>query len=274
MSDNNDRHEFKEMELWEHLDELRSRLIRSFVWIALGMVVAWFAYGWLWGLFMAPMKPLMEHNGWKFIFTHVTEPFMLQLQVCLIGGLVVAIPLITTELWGFIAPGLTRMERKVCYVVFPLSIFFFALGVVTGYVIMGPSLRWFADFVPHDGSAGAIPAMKDQVVVYQDPAKYILFMVKMILAFGITFQLPLVLMGLSYVGIVNSKMLRQQWRVAIFACAAIGAVATPGGDPFSMVVMTIPLCILYVASIGLCAMVERFRDRQKKGTDVGYAGAS
>lgn len=266
-----ERQEFKEMELWEHLDELRTRLIRAFVWILLGMVVAWFAYPWLWRLFFKPIERLMRERHIFIAFTSITQGFMLQLQVCLIAGLVLAIPLVTLELWGFIAPGLTRSERKVCYLVFPLSIFFFALGVVTGYIIMEPSMRWFADFVPHDGMAGSgvpgIPGPNFQgqaVVVYQDPSKYIIFMVKMVLAFGLCFQLPLILMALSYIGIINSKTLRAQWRIAIFGCTALAAVATPGGDPFSMIVMAVPLCVLYVASIGLCALVERFRDQQKR----------
>jgi sec-independent protein translocase protein TatC len=247
-----ERDDFKEMELWEHLSELRSRLIRAGCYLLLGLAIAWCLYGWLDHLFFAPIKGVMQERGWKLVYRTFSQGFMLKLQVSLVAGLVVAIPLITLEAWGFIAPGLTKSERKACYLVFPLSLFFFFMGIACGYVIMEPSVRWFADYIPKG------------VDLLQDPGMYIIFMVKMVLAFGITFQLPMVLMFLAYIGMVNSRTLREQWRFAVVGCFTVAAVATPGGDPFSMIVMAVPLAILYVASIFLCALVERVRASQEK----------
>jgi sec-independent protein translocase protein TatC len=246
--------EFKEMELWEHLSELRTRLIRSVAYVILGLTVAWLVYPYLFKLFWAPIKPIIDaHPNWHMVFKDFYGGFMLQLQVSLVSGLLIAIPLITLELWGFIAPGLTRNEKKACYLVFPLSVFFFFLGVVTGYIIMGPSIQWFVGFIP------------SEVQLLQDPTTYIIFLVKMVLAFGICFQMPLILMFLCWIGMVTAKALASQWRICIVGCVVLAAVATPGGDPFSMFVMAVPLIILYFASLGLCAFVEKLK---KRGEDA------
>ncbi len=252
MANREDGENFKEMELWEHLAELRSRIIRSLTYIVLGMVVAWIFYDWLWALLSAPMLPIMQKHGWRFVFRSITEGFMLRLQISMVAGLILAIPGITLEMWGFIAPGLTRPERKGAYVCAPLSLFFFAAGIFTGYMVLGPAFGYFAGFV----ALGNAPTE-----LQQTPMLYMTFVIKMILAFGLVFQLPVVLMFLGYVGIVTSEMLKANWRYALVGCAAIAALATPGGDAVSMVIMAAPLGILYLASIWMVAFVEKLRER-------------
>jgi len=261
-----EREDFKEMELWEHLAELRTRLMRSVIYLVVGLIAGWIVYNPLRKILFAPLMPFINGDpNNRIVYRTFTGPFMLQLQVSLIAGLTFAIPAITFELWGFIAPGLTRTERRVCQLVFPLSLFFFFLGIGTGYAIMGPSVGWFMDFFKHDPTHGAL---------LQDPAVYLIFMVKMLVAFGICFQLPLVLMALSYIGIVSSKLLAAQWRLGVVLCAVIAAVATPGGDPFSMIMMGVPLALLYLASIALCRVVEGFKARQeKRGAQMAYDSA-
>jgi len=246
------RDEFKEMELWEHLQELRTRLVRSLAYVALGLVVGGIAYPWVFKVLWAPLQPILDAGLGRIAFRTITEGFTLWLQVSFIAGLVVALPLVTMEVWGFVAPGLTRSERRVCAFVFPLSVLFFFLGVGTGYAILRPSLSWFAQFIP------------EGTEVLQSPAMYLVFAMKMVVAFGICFQLPMVLMFLSWVGLVTSAQLRATWRYAVVGCFAVAAIATPGGDPFSMCLMAAPLAVLYAASIFLCAFVERMRERQDR----------
>jgi sec-independent protein translocase protein TatC len=248
--DLDEQDEFKEMELWEHLDELRQRLIRAALYIAFGLAVAWMLYPVITMLFFDPIKPYLQATGGRIVFRHFMDGFMLQLKVSLVAGLVVAIPLVTFELWGFIAPGLTRNERRACKVVFPLSIFFFFAGVVCGYLMMSVALGYFVQFIPKD------------VELLQDPIEYIMFLVKMVVAFGVCFQMPVVLMFLAWVGLVGSDALKKGWRIAVVACFIVGAIATPGGDPMTMMVMAAPLAVLYIASIYLCALVEKLRHRQ------------
>lgn len=250
------RHEteedFKEMELWEHLTELRTRLIRAVCYVVLGLTVAWAIYEPLRKIFFAPLTPILHQRGGIIVYTDFTQGFMLQLQVSLVAGLVIAIPLVTFELWGFIAPGLTKTERKACYLIFPLSVFFFFMGILCGYELMNVTVAYFADYIPKD------------VQLLQDPMKYMVFLVKMVVAFGICFQIPVILMFLAYVGLVNSQVLREQWRMAVVGCFVVAAIATPGGDPLTMTIMAAPLAVLYLSSIVLVSFVERVRASQEK----------
>jgi sec-independent protein translocase protein TatC len=244
--------DFKEMELWEHLAELRGRLIRGACYVFLGLVVAWAIFPSLSAIFFAPLKPMLKDVNGILVYRNFMDGFMLRFQVSLVAGLVLAIPLVTLELWGFIAPGLTRSERKACYLVFPLSLFFFFGGVYCGYSLMGVTIDYFAQYITSDFQ------------LQQDPIKYIVFLVKMVVGFGLCFQMPVILMFLGYVGLVTSKTLREQWRMAVVGCFVVGAIATPGGDPMMMAVMAAPLALLYLTSIGLVAFVEKVRDGQEK----------
>lgn len=260
--------DFKEMELWEHLTELRNRLIRSLIYVIVSMAIAWSQYRWVWKLFFAPLEPILrDHPGWTIIYTRLTDGFMVQFQVSLAAGLILAVPAVTLEAWGFVAPGLTRTERRAFYLVVPLSLVFFFLGITCGYIVMFPASNWFAGFIPPNSQ------------LLQSPIDYIMFVIKMVLAFGICFQLPLVLMFLGYIGMVTSKGLREQWRMALVLCFALGAIATPGGDPFSMAILALPLGLLYLASIFMVKFVEGVRDRREKKESEAeprrdYAGAA
>jgi sec-independent protein translocase protein TatC len=245
---------FKEMELWEHLAELRSRLMRAILYVVIGMIVAWVGYDWLWKLFSRPIEPIMRAHHWVWVQRSITAAFVLQLQVSFIAGLIVALPFIMGELWGFIAPGLTRSEKKGFYACVPLTLFFFLLGLSTAYLILPAAFGYFASFFDKGPSQG--------FVLQQDPLQYMRFVILMELAFGAVFQLPVVLMFLAYIGMVTSEMLKRNWRVAIVGCSVLGMVATPSNDAFSMLMMAVPLCILYFLSIFLVQFVERLRARQ------------
>jgi len=247
-----EREDFREMELWEHLAELRSRLIRSASYLLVGVIIGWIAFDALWTVLFAPLEPQLKRVGGQVIFTNFTDPFVLRLQVAIIAGIAIALPFITMELWGFVSPGLTRNERKVCRIIFPMSVCFFMLGIVVGYSVMTPSVQWFLKLLPPDTQ------------LLQQPNQYMTFMARMILAFGVTFQLPLVLMALCYIGLIQSRTLVEQWRFAVVGCVILGAVTTPGGDPFSMMLMAVPLAVLYGASIFFCRWVERFKERQER----------
>jgi sec-independent protein translocase protein TatC len=177
---------------------------------------------------------------------------MVRMQVSLITGAILALPFVTLELWGFVAPGLTPDEKKGFHVVVPLSLLFFAMGVAAGYLVLPSAFRWFASFLD--------PKAINEVV-NQNPVLYFTFVAKMLLAFGLVFQLPVVLMFLGWIGVVNTTMLKQNWRGAIVATSVLGAIATPSNDAFTMVMMAIPLAILYLASIWLVGMVEKMRAR-------------
>jgi sec-independent protein translocase protein TatC len=244
----------REMELWEHLAELRTRIMRSLLYVAIGAIICWCVYPFLKQLIEAPLAPIAKGPNIRFAFKHITGPFMMQMQISAIGGLILAMPFLSLELWGFIAPGLTSSERRGFYFVIPLSIFFFAMGIVTAYAILPTTFRYFVGFLY--SSPGA------PTELIQDPVMYWTFVMKMILAFGVVFQLPVLLMGLAWAGIVNSRMLKKNWRYAIVMCSVVAAVATPSTDPASMLMMGAPLLVLYIGSIWLVGIVERLRAKK------------
>jgi sec-independent protein translocase protein TatC len=240
---------FKEMELWEHLAELRTRLIRSLIYIGVGAIAIWVCYRPLWDFLWAPLRPILAAHGVfgdHIVWQNIWDPFIVRLQISLVGGLTLAVPCITYEIWGFIAPGLTRSERKGFYFVGPLAVFFFVSGLAVAYLVLPATFGYFAQFL---GSDHLMPS----------PVPYVMFLVKMCLAFGLVFELPVVLMFFAWIGLVTSKMLRAGWRHAMVGCAALAAVATPSNDAATMLMMAVPLALLYFLSIGLVRIVERLR---------------
>ncbi len=231
-------------ELVEHLAELRSRLVASVLFIVIGMVVAWFAYDWIFAVLTRPMAGILHRLDSKFLLTGFPEAFMIRMQICLVSGLIIMSPFVTWQIWSFIAPGLTASEKRPLKWIAPLSIVLFLSGVVLCYFILPAAFTWFASYVPKD--AELRPSVQASV----------LFTVKMLFAFGVVFQLPVVLMLLAMVGIVDSRMLRENWRVAMVAVSVVAAVATPSNDAFSMLCMAIPVAGLYLFSIVLVWLVE------------------
>lgn len=236
--------EDREAELTEHLEELRTRLIRSIVYIGLGSVLAWFLYDWIYSLLTEPVRHVLSTAGAKFMVTRVAEGFMIRCQVSLIAGVIFALPFVTGEVWGFVAPALTKAERRPLRWIAPTCILLFALGVVTAYFILPAAMRFFVSYIPPD--AELRPTVAENIV----------FIVKMLLAFGLVYELPIVLMFLGKLGVVDTRMLKANWRYALVGISVLAAVATPSGDLFSMMAMAIPVTGLYVLSIFLVRLVE------------------
>jgi sec-independent protein translocase protein TatC len=241
------------MELTEHLGELRARIIRSIVYWVICGIVTYFLFTPLYNLLFYPLQQAAQgRDDVKIIFNNFMNPFMVVLQVSVIGGLIMALPAITLEMWGFLAPALTPDERKPIKIVAPASIVLFMGGVTLGYFVAKSAIKWllgFLDFFP-----GA--------VLYQDPRTYVIFMVKILAVFGVMFQLPVVLAFLAHVGIVKSAAMKKYWRHAIVGIAFVGMLVTPTNDAGTMLLMVVPVFILYLFSIWIVSIVERKRDRR------------
>ncbi|MDO8682308.1 MAG: twin-arginine translocase subunit TatC [Armatimonadota bacterium] len=235
--------EEKQAELVEHLGELRTRIIRSAIYTAVGMAVCWFFYYDIFDLLTAPLTGTLKDV--KFQMVGLSEGFMLRMQVSLIAGAIIAAPLITMELWGFVSPALTRDEKRPLKWITPMCIFLFASGVMLAYLIIPRTVQFFVSQTP--------PNTDFRPFISQN----LIFIVKMLFAFGVVFELPVVLMFLGKLGIVDSKMLRAYWRQAILLMAVVAAIATPSADAFTMIIMAVPLCFLYLLSIFLVKFVER-----------------
>ena len=238
----------KKAELTEHLTELRARLVRSIIYVVVGAIVAWCFYDHIFGLLVRPMADVLKKHDSKLLLTSFPEAFMIQLQVCLVAGLIAAAPLLTREMWGFVSPGLTANEKRPVKWLLPLASALFAAGVVLCYLILPAAFNWFAGYTPKDA------------VLQPRVQLSILFSVKMLFMFGVVFELPVVLMLLGKVGIVSSRSLWANWRIAMVGVAVLAAVATPSNDAFTMLVMAVPVAALYFLSIILVKWVEPGRE--------------
>lgn len=241
----------KHAHLTEHLEELRTRLFRSLAYICAGTIAAWFLYDQIFWLITRPMIPVMKNLDTKFLLTNFVEPFMIRMQVCLVSGLVIACPLVIMEAWGFVSPGLNNNEKRPMKWMAPLSAFLFIAGVVLCYKIMPIGFEWFAYYIPKNAE------------LRPDVQNSIAFMVKMLLVFGILFQVPIVIMILSHIGIIDSRMLKNNWRIAVVLASIVAAVATPSNDALTMIIAAVPVIILYFLGIFLVQLTERSSIKQR-----------
>jgi sec-independent protein translocase protein TatC len=244
----------RKAELTEHLGELRVRLIRACVYCALGMLLMYALYAPIYRVLASPILRALAHvhsgvsglPAGTFIFNSFTEPFLLKLQISMVGGLVLAVPFVILELWGFISPGLTTPERRAAKFVAPMSVGLFMLGVSVAYFILPMAVRWFLSYLTDVPNA----------VLFQNPLTYIVFVVKLMLVFGLVFQLPVVLMFLGKIGVITSALMIQYWRQISVALFTLAMVVAPSNDPGTMLALAIPLTILFFGSISLVKMVE------------------
>ncbi len=244
----------KKAELTEHLAELRTRIIRAVVYALVGMAVMYFLYTPVYNLLAAPINEVIAKRAGAqassglpsgaVAYTSFTDPFFMMLQIVTVGGIVLALPFVVMELWGFVSPALTPTEKRGVHFVAPMSILLFAGGVTCAYLVLRPAVRWFLSYIP----PGA--------VLLQNPMVYIVFAVKMLLVFGLIFQLPVVLMFLGKVGIITSALMIKYWRHISVGLFTLAMVVAPSNDPGTMLALAIPLTILFFASIWLVKLVE------------------
>jgi sec-independent protein translocase protein TatC len=236
----------------EHLEELRKRIFRALVYVMLGWVVGFLVEPYVYYFLAKPLLQTMPKST-QLVFTHATEPFFLKFKLSLILGLLLVVPLIVGELWGFIAPGLTRQERRAVRFVAPFSAFLFFAGAACGYLILPKAFAFFLSYLQD----------YPQAVLYQNPAQYVTFVVKMMLAFGLGFQMPVVLMFLAQVGLATPESMWRYWRQAVVIIGLLAALLTPSGDAFSMLAVALPMVFLYFLSILLVARIAK-RRRQRE----------
>lgn len=239
--------------LVEHLEELRARLLRSISFIVAGWVAGWFlqdpVFIYLEGFLKDPRILPPGVKSPEFLFTDVTQPFMLKLKLSFIIGLIVSAPLVIWQLWGFVRPALRKEEKRALRKVVPVSIVLFLMGVSCALIILKPALTWFMGFLLD--FAGA--------TLMQTPGAFTSFVLKMILAFGIGFQLPIIVWFLSKIGLLTSETLWKQWRLALVVIIAFVMMLTPGGDVFSNVMLGVPLLLMYFITIFIIKLGEKRR---------------
>jgi len=226
------------MTLMQHLEELRKRIVRAFI--------AWFVaflvcYNYAEQMYLMISQPLRDAlpEGTKLVFITATEPFFAYLKIGAFAALLVALPVIFWQLWGFIAPGLYANEKRYVIPFVVLSSACFITGTLFGFMVAFPLMF---GFLVQAGTAGG------EVVPMLSMGSYLSLAGKMLLAFGITFELPIVILFLARMGVVDAPMLARNRKYALLGCFVLGAIFTPP-DVVSQTVLAGPMYILYEIGI-------------------------
>jgi sec-independent protein translocase protein TatC len=227
------------MSLIEHLDELRSRIIVAAIAVALAAVA---------GFFLAePLLTLLLDalpEGSDVIQLRVLEGLGVRIRLALFIGLALAMPIVLYEVWAFVTPGLTRRERRVVWPLLLVAVLFFALGILLGYLVIPNALEFLLDL-----SLPGVPPMLDV-------GEYIGFVTTLMIAFGLAFQFPVVLILLNRVGILSYAFLAARRRFAVVIIVLVAMVITPGGDPISSGILSLIMYGLFEGALQVMRMAR------------------
>ena len=236
------------MSFLDHLDELRRRLMIAAAAIIVGMVVSFFFINDIYGFIMEPLTALLPPGG-HFITTELTEKFMLYMKIAALAGLLLASPVVMTQLWLFVAPGLYAHEKKLAIPFVVLGSGFFLAGAAFSHYFVFPvAFRFFAQFGPTD-LVEFTPTIGPLFATY----------VKMLLAMGVVFQLPTIVFFLARMGMVTARWLVAKTKYAVLVIFVVAAIITPGPDVVSQALVAGPMMLLSVISIAIAWLVGKKR---------------
>jgi sec-independent protein translocase protein TatC len=244
-----DRAELPGMSLMEHLDELRRRIIRSAIFLAVGFVVAYIFRERLYGFVQVPLDKLHI----KLNYTHPMDALNLYLQVSLIGGAILASPFILYQVWLFIAPGLYQREKRFVVPFMAATVGLFLGGAAFGYFFVFPGALKILIF--------GFGSRFNPIITIED---YTGFFLSIILGLGISFELPILIFFLAMFGIVSPRFLWKNIRYAILVVFVVAAFICPSPDPWTMCIYALPMLALYVVGIAVAWWVHPARRKAKE----------
>ncbi|AHY47030.1 tatC: twin arginine-targeting protein translocase TatC [Rubrobacter radiotolerans] len=229
------------MTLVEHLDELRSRIIKVALVFVVGAIFGWIFKAYVFDFLMAPAPETMDET---LQFTSVTDPIFTDLKLALYTGLMITLPVLFYQAWAFVAPAVGEMGRLFTYTLITLASLLFVGGVAFGYYLVLPIALNFL--------IGWDPSRFSEIITAE---AYLRFITRFLLAFGVAFEVPAATFVGAKMGLVNAEFMRKYRRHAIMVNAVIAAFITPA-DPFSMIMLAVPLVLLYEVSIFIAARVN------------------
>ena len=222
-----------------HLGELRQRLLKCVVAVLLATMFTWSQTATVQSWFIVPIREVMKKYKIKseLVTSNPTEGFTTYFQISLISAVMLAMPVILYQLWRFIEPALTKNERRLTRAMVPFSTILFAMGVALGYYLSPLFFDFFLQFQPPGTSA------------FWSYATSIALMAKMLLVFGVCFQVPVITIFLAKTGVVSRNVMLEYWRHVVVVIFTIVAIITPTWDPITLCAAAVPPCVLYVTSL-------------------------
>lgn len=243
------------MALGDHLRELRARLLRSVLAIVVAVVVSFFVYEQLLELIMGPYRDAVERlpegTRTEVYVSGIAGGLMLQLKLCGVAGLVVSSPVWLYQIWAFILPGLHRNEKRWTMLFVAIAGPLFMMGVATSYYVLPTAIKVLIGFTP-EGTQNL-----------NDFDSFFSFITRMLLVFGVAFEIPLFVVLLNLAGVVTGAQLGRYRAWIIIGTFVFAAVATPSTDPFAMTFLAVPMVILFGISEMIARLVDRRRARRR-----------
>ena len=246
------------MPLLDHLRELRKRVIRSALFIVLFSAVGWVQYNTIITTLSSPvcdLKAAQESGSTScgaLYISGVLGPLNLQLKVSFLTGVILSAPFWLYQIWAFIAPALHRKEKRNSIFFIIATTPFFTIGAVLAYYILPLALKVLFGFTPES---------LNNLIKFDD---YLDFVLRLILIFGLAFELPVFLVSLNLIGILSGRSILKPWRFAIFAITFFVAAFSPTADPLSMAALALPLIAFYFGAGGIALLVDKRRDRKSR----------
>lgn len=242
------------MSLWDHLREIRYRLVISVIAILMLFIVAFIFYVPIVELILRPYEIAASNirardpsANIQVVNSGVAAPMILALKAAGLAAIIAACPVWLYQLWAFVVPGLLKKEKKIAGLFLLSAIPLFLTGVVVGYLILPKAFEFMLGFTVAEAGVANLQDLND----------FLALEMRMLLVFGAAFLLPVVIVMLNLLGVLKSHALRKARTFAIFGCFIFGAVATPSGDPFSMLALSVPMVIMYLISEIICRRNDR-----------------
>ncbi len=251
------------MPLIEHLRELRRRVVKSTLAVMIGFGIGWTFYNPIIAKLAEPVCDLKKAQAegaascGSLYISGVLGPLNLQIKVALLAGIIIMAPIWLYQLWAFIAPALHRKEKRNSVAFFAAATPFFAAGATLGYFILPVAIRVLFGFTP---------TSLENLVKFDD---YLDFVLRVILLFGIAFELPVFLVTFNAIGFLSGMAILRPWRAWIFGITLFIAGFTPSADPLSMLLLAVPLISMYFMAGGIALLNDRRRAKKFKASEGG-----
>ena len=254
------------MALGEHLVELRNRLMICAISVLLLSILGWFLFPWVFDAVKAPIEAAGEDSDLQALinFQGVGQGLNVKLQMAAYIGLILSSPMIIAQIWLFVMPGLHKNERKYAIGFFGSAIPLFFLGCVAGYWAVNQLVPVLMSFTPTEGSTS-------QIIPYSD---YLTLLIKTMLAFGIAFVIPVVMVLLNFMGLISGKAMLKGWRWIIFLSFAFTAVMVPTPEPVTLIAMSAAIASLFFGAIVIALIHDKRQARRSGDEDLAADEAS